>query len=127
MTVPSSVAFTGQVPSRGRLGNGLTRRLVFVTTGIDVTDTPTGLRAYPAEMLGWLCEVDGERFEDELELLLRALDAGHAIVEVPISTVHLDDNAGSQFRPVRDSVRVYARRWLATWPSSPEPWPPTGR
>ncbi|MFL6165607.1 MAG: hypothetical protein ACJ710_04925, partial [Ornithinibacter sp.] len=72
-------------------------------------------------------EVDGERFEDELELLLRAHDAGHAIVEVTISTVHLDDNAGSQFRPVRDSVRVYARRWLATWPSSPEPWPPTGR
>ncbi len=100
--------FTGPVPSRSKLGNGLTRRLFFLTTGIDLTDTQTGLRAYPAEMLGWLCEVDGERFEYELELLLRAREAGHAIVEVPISTVYLDDNASSHFRPVRDSARVYA-------------------
>jgi putative flippase GtrA len=100
--------FTGPVPNRSRLGNGLTRRLFFLTTGIDLTDTQTGLRAYPAEMLGWLGEVDGERFEYELELLLRAHDAGHAIVEVPISTVYLDDNASSHFRPVRDSARVYA-------------------
>jgi putative flippase GtrA len=100
--------FTGPVPSRSRLGNGLTRRLFFLTTGIDLTDTQTGLRAYPAEMLGWLCEVEGERFEYELELLLRARDAGHTIVEAPISTVYLDDNASSHFRPVRDSARVYA-------------------
>jgi glycosyltransferase involved in cell wall biosynthesis len=100
--------FTGPVPSRSKLGNGLTRRLFFLTTGIDLTDTQTGLRAYPAEMLGWLCEVDGERFEYELELLLRARDAGHAIVEVPISTVYLDGNSSSHFRPVRDSARVYA-------------------
>ena len=44
----------------------------------------------------------------ELELLLRARDAGHAIVEVPISTVYLDGNSSSHFRPVRDSARVYA-------------------
>ncbi|HET7820311.1 MAG TPA: bifunctional glycosyltransferase family 2/GtrA family protein [Ornithinibacter sp.] len=100
--------FTGPVPSRSRLGNGLTRRLFFLTTGIDLTDTQTGLRAYPAELLGWLCEVEGERFEYELELLLRARDAGHAIVEVPISTVYLDGNSSSHFRPVRDSARVYA-------------------
>ena len=106
--VLGSRRFTGPVPSRSKLGNGLTRRLFFLTTGIDLTDTQTGLRAYPAEMLGWLCEVEGERFEYELELLLRARDAGHAIVEVPISTIYLDDNASSHFRPVRDSARVYA-------------------
>lgn len=100
--------FSGPVPTRSRLGNGLTRRLFFLTTGLDLTDTQTGLRAYPAEMLGWLCEVEGERFEYELELLLRARAAGHAIVEVPISTVYLEGNASSHFRPVRDSARVYA-------------------
>ena len=99
---------SGPVPTRSRLGNGLTRRLFFLTTGLDLTDTQTGLRAYPAEMLGWLCEVEGERFEYELELLLRARAAGHAIVEVPISTVYLEGNASSHFRPVRDSARVYA-------------------
>lgn len=100
--------FTGPVPSRSRLGNAVTRRLFMLTTGIDLTDTQTGLRAYPAEMLPWLQGVEGERFEYELELLLRAHGAGHAIVEVPIATVYLDDNASSHFRPVRDSLRVYA-------------------
>jgi len=100
--------FAGPVPSRSRLGNAVTRRLFMLTTGIDLSDTQTGLRAYPAEMLGWLCEVEGERFEYELELLLRAHGAGHVVVEVPIRTVYLDGNASSHFRPVRDSLRVYA-------------------
>lgn len=100
--------FTGPVPSRSRLGNAVTRRMFMLTTGIDLMDTQTGLRAYPAEMLEWLCGVEGERFEYELELLLRAHGAGHAVVEVPIRTVYLDGNASSHFRPVRDSLRVYA-------------------
>ena len=100
--------FTGPVPSRSRLGNAVTRRLFMLTTGVDLTDTQTGLRAYPAEMLDWLCGVEGERFEYELELLLRAHGAGHTVVEVPIRTVYLDGNASSHFRPVRDSLRVYA-------------------
>ncbi|QIM21675.1 glycosyltransferase family 2 protein [Phycicoccus sp. HDW14] len=100
--------FSGPVPSRSRFGNAVTRRLFVLTTGIDLSDTQTGLRAYPAEMLGWLCEVEGERFEYELELLLRAHGAGHAVVEVPIRTVYLDGNSSSHFRPVRDSLRVYA-------------------
>lgn len=99
---------TGPVPSRSRFGNAVTRGLFMLTTGIDLTDTQTGLRAYPAEMLPWLQEVQGERFEYELELLLRAHGAGHAVVEVPISTVYLEGNASSHFRPVRDSLRVYA-------------------
>ena len=100
--------FTGSVPSRSRLGNAVTRRLFMLTTGVELTDTQTGLRAYPAEMLDWLCGIEGERFEYELELLLRAHAAGHAVVEVPIRTVYLDGNASSHFRPVRDSLRVYA-------------------
>ncbi|MGG5259483.1 GtrA family protein [Phycicoccus avicenniae] len=100
--------FTGAVPARSRLGNGATRRLFMLATGIDLSDTQTGLRAYPSEMLGWLCEVEGERFEYELELLLRAHGAGHSVVEVPVATVYLQGNASSHFRPVRDSLRVYA-------------------
>ncbi|WP_286175794.1 bifunctional glycosyltransferase family 2/GtrA family protein [Arthrobacter sp. NEB 688] len=100
--------FSGPVPGRSRLGNAVTRRLFVLTTGIDLSDTQTGLRAYPCEMLGWLCRVEGERFEYELELLLRAHGAGHAVVEVPIATVYLEGNASSHFRPVRDSLRVYA-------------------
>lgn len=98
--------FVGDVPRRSRFGNAVSRHLFSATTGGDVHDTQTGLRGYPAELLGWLLEVPGERFEYELTTLVRAQAAGHRIVEVPIDTVYLDENASSHFRPIVDSVRV---------------------
>ncbi|MEZ0448276.1 GtrA family protein [Cellulomonas sp. ICMP 17802] len=100
--------FTGRVPLRSRLGNAVTGVLVRTATGLPVHDTQTGLRGYPAAMLDWLQGVDGERFEYELDLLLRASQDGLAVEEVEIETVYLDENASSHFRPVVDSARVYA-------------------
>jgi putative flippase GtrA len=100
--------FTGRVPLRSRLGNSVTGVLVRTATGLPVHDTQTGLRGYPASMLGWLQGVDGERFEYELDLLLRASQDGVPVEEVEIETVYLDENASSHFRPVVDSARVYA-------------------
>lgn len=99
--------FSGKVPFKSRLGNGLTRVLFSMSTGRDVTDTQTGLRAYHPAMLHWLGEVEGDRFEYELEVLLRAKKAGFGIVEVPIETVYLEGNKSTHFRPVADSLRVY--------------------
>jgi glycosyltransferase involved in cell wall biosynthesis len=100
--------FTGRVPARSRLGNSVTRQLFRLVTGLDVTDTQTGLRGYPARMLAWLGDVPGDRFEYELRLLLHAARESLAVTEVPIATVYLDGNRSSHFRPVRDSARVYA-------------------
>ncbi|MCU1436275.1 MAG: dolichyl-phosphate beta-D-mannosyltransferase [Pseudarthrobacter sp.] len=100
--------FTGNVPARSRFGNAATRLLFRLATGERVTDTQTGLRGYPAAMLPWLRSVRGERYEYELNLLLEATQAGCAIRTVDIATVYLDHNSGSHFRPVADSVRIYA-------------------
>lgn len=48
----------------------------------------------------------GERFAWEMNVLLHAAQVGIPIREVPISTVYLDGNASSHFRPVRDSLAV---------------------
>lgn len=40
-------AFTGKVPLRSRFGNSLTRILFKLQTGVAVSDTQTGLRAFP--------------------------------------------------------------------------------
>ncbi|WP_440709490.1 GtrA family protein [Herbiconiux sp. YIM B11900] len=98
--------FTGRVPLRSRLGNTVARGTFRLATGLEVGDTQTGLRGYPAGMLPWLREVKGERFEYELNALLGAGAAGYGIRELPIETVYLDHNASSHFRPVRDSLRV---------------------
>ncbi len=65
------------------------------------------MRGYPASALDWLAGVPGERFEYELNLLLRGRGAGWTIEELPISTVYLAGNASSHFRPLADSIRVY--------------------
>ncbi|WP_315096606.1 bifunctional glycosyltransferase family 2/GtrA family protein [uncultured Cellulomonas sp.] len=100
--------FTGRVPLRSRWGNAVTGVLVRGATGLSVHDTQTGLRGYPASMLAWLQGVHGERFEYELELLLRASQEGIPVEEVAIETVYLDHNSSSHFRPLVDSARVVA-------------------
>jgi putative flippase GtrA len=98
--------FTGPVPARSRLGNAVTRSVFRLVTGLDLADTQTGLRAYPARMLPWLGAVGGDRFEYEQRLLLRAARERLTVAQVEIATVYLRHNASSHFRPVRDSVRV---------------------
>ncbi|WP_019135197.1 glycosyltransferase [Cellulomonas massiliensis] len=102
-------AFTGPVPARSRWGNAATRLAFRLATGRRVRDTQTGLRGYPAGRLAWLRGVPGERFEYELRVLLAAAAQGLRVVEVPIATVYLEGNASSHFRPLVDSVRVWAQ------------------
>ncbi|SCF10733.1 Glycosyltransferase involved in cell wall bisynthesis [Micromonospora haikouensis] len=99
--------FTGGVPARSRFGNAATRLVFRAATGRTLRDTQTGLRGYPARMLGWLGTVGGDRFEYEVRLLLRAVREGLRIEEVEIATVYLAGNASSHFRPLRDSARIY--------------------
>ena len=40
-------------------------------------------------------------------MLLEAKRSDIEIIEVPIATVYIDDNASSHFRPIIDSIRVY--------------------
>lgn len=106
--VLGSRSFTGTVPARSRLGNTATRLLFALATGERIPDTQTGLRGYPAAMLPWLRSVRGDRYEYELNLLLEAKGAGYSIQSLEIATVYLDHNTGSHFRPLADSVRIYA-------------------
>jgi putative flippase GtrA len=98
--------FTGCVPARSRFGNAVSRQAFRLASGVRVHDTQTGLRGYPAELLPWLCQVPGDRFEYELHMLLDARAAGHEIDEIAIETIYLEGNESSHFRPIVDSVRV---------------------
>lgn len=101
--------FTGPVPARSRFGNTVTRAAFRLVTGTAVADTQTGLRGYPPRMLTWLGDVQGDRFEYEQRLLLRAARERLPLEEVEIATIYLDENASSHFRPIRDSLRIYGQ------------------
>ena len=100
--------FTGAVPARSRIGNTMTRWLFRLTTGRLIEDTQTGLRGYPAWMLSWLQSISGARYEYELNILLEACQRNLTIEIEDIATIYLAENASSHFRPLVDSVRIYA-------------------
>lgn len=97
-----------EAPMRSRVGNTLTRWLFSVLVGEQVSDTQTGLRAIPRALLPAVSQVSGTGFEFELNMLVYCRQAAVPIAEVPIASVYAEGNPTSHFRPVRDSVRIYA-------------------
>lgn len=101
--------FSGaHVPWRSRIGNQISSWILKRAAGCSIGDTQTGLRAFDSSLLDLMCEVPGERFEYETEMLLACTGAGVPVLEERIGTVYVDGNGGSHFRPVRDSLQVLA-------------------
>lgn len=105
--VLGSRQFTGEVPFKSRWGNRITRFVYALASGVHVGDTQTGLRALPRRSLGEMLRIDGERYEYEMNVLLKLRDMKLTVFEAPIETIYIDDNAGSHFNPVRDAFRIY--------------------
>jgi len=99
--------FSGDVPFKSRWGNRITRFVYALASGVHVRDTQTGLRALPRCALEEMMRIDGERYEYEMNVLLKLRDMHLGVFEVPIETIYIDDNAGSHFNPVRDAFRIY--------------------
>ena len=95
------------VPARSRSGNRITSFVFKIFVGMTLSDTQTGLRALPRTALPQLCDVSGDRFEYETNMLLAMKSQQLGFEEVPIRTVYIEENKSSHFRAVRDSWRIY--------------------
>ncbi len=102
-----SRAFTGRVPARSRMGNDITRKVFKASTGVEVFDTQTGLRAFDGSLIPYMLSVKGERYEYEMNVLLECAKMGVPIRETRIDTVYLNGNSGSHFHVLRDSFLIY--------------------
>lgn len=100
-------SFATDVPLRSRFGNGLTRHVFGFVTGTKLSDTQTGLRAFPRRLLPELIVLDGERYEYEMTVLAHVCRLEGSPIEVPIETIYLDGNRSSHFDPIWDSMRIY--------------------
>ena len=105
--VTGSRRFTGKVPFKSRAGNAITRFVFAISTGVKVYDTQTGLRAFSRENIPRMLTLKGDRYEYEISQLLYCCRELIPIVEVPIETVYIEDNASSHFRALRDGWRIY--------------------
>ena len=105
--VLGSRRFSGKVPLRSRFGNGVTRGVFAISTGVRVYDTQTGLRAFSTEKLDDMLKIGGERYEYEINQLLTCTKTHVPIIEHTIETVYLNKNETSHFNTVKDSWRIY--------------------
>lgn len=100
--------FQKNIPFRSRFGNVLTRDVLGAFTGMSISDTQTGLRVIPFSWLSTLLDLEGERYEFEMNMLLEAQKDHMPIHEVGIETIYIEDNESSHFHAIRDSIRIYS-------------------
>jgi glycosyltransferase involved in cell wall biosynthesis len=94
------------VPPRSVAGNKTTNRLFKLFYGITISDTQTGLRAIPARFLDRFCEMEGERFEYETNMLLQMKKQHIVFTEQPIATVYDPEDYSSHYNALKDSWRI---------------------
>ena len=95
------------VPPKSRIGNRVTSVLFLLLYGQWVTDTQTGLRAFPAGDLQFMADVEGERFEYEMNVLIACARNRIPMIPVTIETIYENENKGSHYHPLRDSIRIF--------------------
>ena len=96
-------------PKKSRLGlwfsNAALRRL----GSASLKDSQCGFRAYPLREVAAL-GLQGERYDLELEVLLKAARAGMALRPVPIRVTYAPEGGRvSHFRPLVDFIRIALR------------------
>jgi len=99
--------FTGSVPLKSLIGNKITRYIFSFASGCKITDTQTGLRGFSIQMLPWLIDLKGNRYEYEMNQLLEAKASGYELFSLPIKTIYENNNINSHFHPIRDSIKIY--------------------
>lgn len=95
------------VPFKSRAGNQITRKVMKILIGGNITDTQTGLRGIPNQLAYEYLTLSGERFEYETTMLIESIKKDIPIKEITIDTVYFDGNSETHFHPVKDSVRIY--------------------
>ena len=89
------------------MGNRLTSGVFKHLLRFEVQDTQTGLRGIPNHLIDACLQLSGKRFEYET-LMLTEVGKNLGILEIPIETVYYQENAGSHFNPIIDSIKIYA-------------------
>ena len=92
------------VPIRNKLGNKIMNYIFKLKTGVILKDTQTGLRGFPYRYVKELINIDGKRFEYEINVLNYFANKT-TIKEVKMRTIYTND-IKTNFKPLRDSINI---------------------
>ena len=101
--------FDKNTPKRSLAGNRATSFALRVLYDICLPDTQTGLRGIPAGMLSELAELKGDRYDYELNMLMWAKRSAVEFTQIPIEALYFDNNEGSHYRTLADSLPILFR------------------
>ena len=96
-------------PIRSRIGNYITKKVFYFSTGVNIEDTQTGMRAFHKSLIPKLLKIKGERYEYEMNMLLEFAKKDIKMREYTIETIYINDNEESHFDTIKDSVRIYSQ------------------
>ena len=98
--------FDVKVPLKSKIGNKMSKFNQSLVTNRYMHDNQCGLRAFPYSILPEMIKIFGSRYEYEMNVLTYL-----QIKELPfqclrIQTIYENNNSGSHFRPIQDTLRI---------------------
>ena len=104
--------FGKDVPKRSRNGNFMSRLCRTLITKDYIGDDQCGLRGFPIKYVFHLIPIQGDHYEYEMNVVCTLQIKRIKIVELPIETIYLNNNASSHFKPNLDTFRIQRTIWL---------------
>lgn len=109
--------FKDKVPFRSKFGNKITRIIFRGMFGKFIQDTQTGLRAFTPSFARIMLRNAYSGYEFEMQMLIEACNRNMKILQVPIKTIYINNNAQSHFNPIFDSLSIYFVLFRHIWNS----------
>ena len=110
------------IPKSSRFGRAFSNFWVKLETGVSLSDTQSGFRAYPVALLSQM-NFSGHYFDFEIEVLVRSMWYGLTVNQVDITTWYAPQNERiTRFDPWMDNLRLTGMhtrlvgRRLLPWP-----------
>jgi glycosyltransferase involved in cell wall biosynthesis len=94
------------IPAKSLIGNRVTSAIFAALYGKCLPDTQSGLRAFGPKLAERMLDIKGERFEYETQVLITCIRSKIPILTLPIQTIYEDENRGTHFKAVRDSLKI---------------------
>jgi putative flippase GtrA len=96
------------VPAKQRKGRKITTVVFALLYSKIIKDALTGLRGLPYDFSATCLQLPGEGFDYEIGMLITAVREKRVIIEEKIQTIYYNNNDESHFKPVVDSIKIYA-------------------
>lgn len=100
--------FGKDIPPKSKFGNWYSKFNRSWITKQYLSDDQCGLRGFPVSYLPYLIKIKGDRYEYEMNQVMRLQMMHVDIITLPIKTIYIDGNSTSHFKPLKDTLRIHS-------------------